>query len=46
MSLVFLSINLFALVNYIQFFNSEVVQMRGKAKALNKEAIHIFEKKK
>lgn len=36
MSLVFLSINLCALVNCIQLFHSELVQLRGKVKVLNK----------
>lgn len=36
MSLVFLSINLFALLNCIQLFHSELVQLRDKVKGLNK----------
>lgn len=41
MSLVFLSINLFALLNCIQLFHSELVQLRGKVKGLNKGAKHL-----
>lgn len=42
MSLVFLSINLFALLNCIQFFNSEIVQTRGEKRVLNTGLMHLF----